>query len=47
MNAGKRLMWESYLFQIIWEELYGNYHYRANFSFELQIIISKGPGKFV
>jgi hypothetical protein len=29
-------MWESYLLWIIWVELYENYHYRADFSFELQ-----------
>jgi hypothetical protein len=31
-------MLECYVFQIIWGELYKNYHYRADFSFELQII---------
>jgi hypothetical protein len=37
MNVGKQQMREVILFQIIWEELYKNYHYRADFSFELQI----------
>jgi hypothetical protein len=31
-------MQESYLFLIILGELYENYHYRADFSFKLQII---------
>jgi hypothetical protein len=34
----KQLMRESYLFWIIWGELYLNYHYGADFSFKLQII---------
>jgi hypothetical protein len=38
MNAGKLEVRESYLFKIIWGELYGNDHYRAEFSFELRII---------
>jgi hypothetical protein len=37
MNVEKKKMREVILFQIIWEELYENYHYRADFSFELQI----------
>jgi hypothetical protein len=28
----------SYLFQMIWGEMYENYHYRAEFSFKLPII---------
>jgi hypothetical protein len=32
-----KLIWENYLFQIIWGELYENYHYRTDFSFELRI----------
>jgi hypothetical protein len=31
-------MWESYFFHFMWGELYENYHYRADFSFKLQII---------
>jgi hypothetical protein len=31
-------MQEIYLFQMIWGELCGNYHYRADFSLELRII---------
>jgi hypothetical protein len=30
-------MRESYIFCIIWGDLYENYHYRADFSFELRI----------
>jgi hypothetical protein len=33
--VGKQQLWDSYLFQIIWEE---SYHYRADFSFELRTI---------
>jgi hypothetical protein len=36
--VGKQYVWGSYLFVIIWGELYENYYYRADFSFELQII---------
>jgi hypothetical protein len=34
---GKRQLWQLF-FQIIWGELYENYHYRADFSFKLQLI---------
>jgi hypothetical protein len=38
MNAGYQQLQESYLFQIIWGELYENSHYRTESSFELPII---------
>jgi hypothetical protein len=37
-TAKSKQMQENYLFQIIWEELYKHYHYRADLSFKLQII---------
>jgi hypothetical protein len=38
IKKNKRWMRESYLFWIIWRELYEDYHYRAELSFELRII---------
>jgi hypothetical protein len=37
ISAGKRNMQESYLFLLIWGELYENYRYRADFYSKLQI----------
>jgi hypothetical protein len=33
-NAEKQWTWESFL-KLLWGELYENYHYRADFSFQL------------
>jgi hypothetical protein len=37
ISAVKQNMQESYLFLLIWEELYENYRYREDFYSELQI----------
>jgi hypothetical protein len=38
MNAGKQQLWKSNLLSVVQEEPHENYHYKTDFSFELQTI---------
>jgi hypothetical protein len=47
MTAEKNKCRKSYLFQITWEESYGNYNYRADFFSNYELSRFKKTGKLV